>query len=1274
MAAEDIWLCVFTKDRLPLTRRCMEAVLAERPGRLKLMVIDVGSTDGTVDYLKAEHDEGLIDEVLLNAPGALPQWQKNAAIAEFAEFLAGTEHAFAGWLDNDVVLKRGWLHAALCVLDVGPGDMEVVSLFNDAEQERVHPTVRTVEVAGRTLRLKRSANGAAWLFRQGFFARHGLPPVGRGITQETVEDWHYSRLLAQKGLFFGVLDGYADHIGAADSARLLAQRELYGPRAVPHGLRRIAIDVRTVEPHMHGIGVYAHRLVRALAAVAPHIEFLVLVSPQGEGLFGGMPPNVRAVRCPVPLGDRRWEEAEGERWCLANGVGLYHGTSYGCIASGRLPSVATIHDVSFMTHPHFYEAGFAGHMRSELDSTLGSGAHVITVSEHVRGILKERFGLPEDRVTAVHSGPGQFDEEPPNQRTRDHILAMDLAQPRKNAEGVVAAFGLLLQRLSFEGRLRFVEKGWHVRPELQERCRQIGILDRVEVTGELDPSALADAYVSALCLVYPSCDEGFGFPPLEAMQCGTPVVTSRAGSLPELCGDAALYADPGDAPAIAEAMRRIACEPGLAGEMAERGRRRVQGFSWEKCARETLAVYHAAAEQWTPPRQRVVMPSPRVPSAGAVGMVTTWNVPCGVAESTRSVVDALRADRPVHILSELHEGPAEDDEHPCWSRAARSGRAGDLSGIVRAARESGCSIVHVQYHPAFFYDPDAFSWLLWDLKASGIATVVTLHELSGAPPVWCLVPDLLICHSRAMREHLVHGNITTPLSVVPMAVGEGVRDLKAPDPDSRVVLKTVGFLHPDRGHRQALEAVARLSEHFDVEYQAVGAPARGCEGYPEELRACATELGISDRFSLRVGYLPREDLISEWRGASIGLLPYSYRGIGSSGAVLDALSAGVPLVTSRSVFFSDLDGAVRQADSAEEMTAEVEGILTAPKTLEDLARARSGLLEDRTPRLRAERHERAYAQVLARRLRTGRTALTPWISLHIVARETTRFGMEMYRSCLRSLKGYPDEFVIVDNGCSEEVRRMAGEELSGSPVRWIRAPEVHDFSVLRNLALEHTSPAATHVHWVDTDEVFFPNELPRIREALRDPDISAMHVLLVHFMREPTLVQDVQVNRCIFRKGERMHWRGMVHEVLEGLPRGRSSFLPVRFLHFGYCRPQWETCLKWLQYAALEHGSLDMYRWETVDGQRRPWFGERRTPDTILEDRPTAPYEGRYPASCAPWLEAWHSSGLPWREYLRRLVDHAPWERWRRLAQERGNWEATLEEMLGAPQTAATAP
>ena len=243
---------------------------------------------------------------------------------------------------------------------------------------------------------------------------------------------------------------------------------------------------------------------------------------------------------------------------------------------------------------------------------------------------------------------------------------------------------------------------------------------------------------------------------------------------------------------------------------------------------------------------------------------------------------------------------------------------------------------------------------------------------------------------------------------------------------------------------------------------------------------------------------------------------------------------------------------------------------------------------------------------------------------------------------------------------------MVQEELHGQQCKVLAAPDVRDFSLLRNMALQHTSPAATHIHWVDTDEVFFPSQLPRLKEALRDPDIAVMHVLLVHFMREPTLVQDVQVNRCIFRRTESLRWRGVVHEVVEGAARGRTSFMPARFLHFGYCRPQWETCLKWLQYAALEYGSLDMYRWETVEGERRAWFGERRTPDTILEEREVGPYEGKYPPSCAPWLEAWHNSGLPWRDYLKGLVDHAPWEKWQRLARGKGRWEATLEEMLGA--------
>jgi glycosyltransferase involved in cell wall biosynthesis len=1256
MGAPDVWLCVITKGRLALTRQCIASLQEQRSPRLRLIAVDAGSTDGTPGYLEELKGQGVLQALLLNPPGSLPQWQKNAAIEQFARFLGQRAYAYAGWVDNDVVLKGGWLEAAFECFESGPGRVEVVSLFSDAEQERVHPTVEELSVGSHRLRLKRSANGAAWLFRRGFFERHGPPPVGAGITEASVEDWHYSRVLHSKGLLFGVLEGYAEHIGAADSARLAAQQRLYGASRALGG-RTIAIDARTVEPHMHGIGVYAHALVTHLPRLAPAARFVVLHCAEGRELFRGAPPNVTLEPCPAALGDATWETDGGPRWCRENDVDLYHGTSYGAIVSESVAALATVHDVSFATLPQFYPGGFVRHMMAELERTLRTADHVVAVSEYVAQQLVNRFRLAGGRVVAIHSGPGQFDGPADLRRPREHILTFDMGQRRKNTKRVIEAFAALLHRTGFTGSLKVVERGWEVESELRRLCQELGIADRVEVTGEVTRSDLAELYAGALCLAYPSLDEGFGFPPLEAMQFGTPVIASRAGGLPEVCADAPLYVDPASTDEIGAAMARLVTDDGLREDLGRRGRRRAAQFSWERCARETMAVYSAFLGK----RQGTMRVFARAPAPGAVAMVTTWNVPCGVARSTRSLIQSLRDLRRVRVLSERGTA-AEPGGVAVWQRPA------DLEDIPRAASEQRCSLVHVQYHPAFFHDGDAFCKLLWDLKLSGLGTIVTLHELTGRPPVWALVPDLLLVHSGLMRDHLRRGGITTPCLVAPLALPSRPQTAGSGLPAGRAILKTVGFLHPNRGHRWGLDVLAALKDRFDVEYHVAGAVAQGCDGYPEELRSRARRLGVAGRFRLRAAYVPDDELLAEWQCATVALLPYEYIGLGSSGAVLDALAADVPVLTSTSPFFDGLGNAVGQCEDPAHMAERVAELLTDEAGGERMAEARRALAAARDPKLRAEQHERGYRQVQARLARVRRHALDAWISLHIIAKERTGLGLALFRSCLQSLRGYPDEFVIVDNGCSPEVRDMVGEQLRGEDVKVIAAPEVADYASLRNAALERTAREATHIHWVDTDEVFFPSQLPKLREALRDPDITMMHVLLVHFMREPTLIQDTQVNRCIFRMGRSLRWRGSVHEVPEGLPAGRHSFFPVRFLHFGYVRPQWETCLKWLKYAQLEHGGLARYKWERVEDGERPWFGDHRSPDTILDDRATHPYDGIYPSSCADWLEAWHRSGEPWADHLRRLVDHSFWDRWQEMREERGSWEGTLDDILALAQ------
>jgi glycosyltransferase involved in cell wall biosynthesis len=223
---------------------------------------------------------------------------------------------------------------------------------------------------------------------------------------------------------------------------------------------------------------------------------------------------------------------------------------------------------------------------------------VIATSESTRRDLVHRLGLPGDRVHTVHLGIDHDLYRPVERRRLDepYVLFVGTEHPRKNLGRVLEAFAAL-KAGGAHPQLKLVKAGgpgkaeWPFRDATERRVRELGLEDDVVFTGRIPDEDIVALYSGAVCLVFPSLYEGFGFPVLEAMACGCPVVTSTASSLPELAGDAALLVDPRDPGAIADAMRLLVEDGGERRRLVARGRRRAARFTWERTARETLAVY-----------------------------------------------------------------------------------------------------------------------------------------------------------------------------------------------------------------------------------------------------------------------------------------------------------------------------------------------------------------------------------------------------------------------------------------------------------------------------------------------------------------------------------------------------------------------------------------------------------------------------------------------------------------------------------------------------------
>jgi len=260
-----------------------------------------------------------------------------------------------------------------------------------------------------------------------------------------------------------------------------------------------------------------------------------------------------------------------------------------------VPQVTIVHDLLPLQYPAEYPRQ-QHYFRHYVPAVLRQSRAVIVSSESTRRDVLERYRLPAEKVHVVHCGydPRRFTPGPTRTGGEPYGLYVGNVMPHKNLLRVVEAFARLGPgpRLVIRGSGRVS----HVRA-LRARITSLGIASRVDWQAYAPDAELLDLYRGARLLVVPSLYEGFGLPALEAMACGTPVLTSCVSSLPEVVGDAAILVDPTDTDAISAALARLFDDDVLAKELAERGLARSRMFSWEKTGQGVCAVLRRTLEE-----------------------------------------------------------------------------------------------------------------------------------------------------------------------------------------------------------------------------------------------------------------------------------------------------------------------------------------------------------------------------------------------------------------------------------------------------------------------------------------------------------------------------------------------------------------------------------------------------------------------------------------------------------------------------------------------------
>ncbi len=367
---------------------------------------------------------------------------------------------------------------------------------------------------------------------------------------------------------------------------------------------KIGIDARMYGVHFTGIGRYTYELIRNLAKQDSENDYVVFLRKDSFADF--QPPTPRFRKALADFPHYSWGEQVGFlRLLNAEKLDLMHFTHFNAPVLYCRPFLVTIHDLTLHFYPGkkmntvFHRLAYHFVLRRV---TRGA-RRIIAVSEYTKQDLKRVLGIPDEKIEVIYHGiSSEVGGATPTPRPelmqklrleRPYFLYTGVWREHKNITGMIRAFAELNRETGHQYDLVITGKANPSYPEILETIRTLGVEAHVQLVGLVSDSDLAALYRNALAYVFPSFYEGFGFPPLEAMQAGTPVVTSNTTAIPEICGEGnALYFDPRNPEDMKEKMKRVATDAPLRQRLTDAGFERVKQFQWEKTAQKTLQVYN----------------------------------------------------------------------------------------------------------------------------------------------------------------------------------------------------------------------------------------------------------------------------------------------------------------------------------------------------------------------------------------------------------------------------------------------------------------------------------------------------------------------------------------------------------------------------------------------------------------------------------------------------------------------------------------------------------
>ncbi len=370
----------------------------------------------------------------------------------------------------------------------------------------------------------------------------------------------------------------------------------------------IGIDYTAAYEQGAGIGRYVRELIAALAMCDPQQTYRLFVAGANTHQLPPVPgPKFfwRATRITPLWFARIWYRARIPLpvETFTGRIQLFHATDF--TLPPTLPgtrTLLTVHDLSFVRAPETATPVLKAYLDEVVPRSVRRATHVLADSQATKDDLIEFYGTAPEKISVLLSGVTANFKPVTDPETRKavreryniqenpYIFSVGTVQPRKNYARLIEALAALGPAYADVHVVIAGGRGWLDDP-IYETVQRLGLAERVHFIGFARDEDLPALYTDAACVAYPSLYEGFGFPVLEAMACGTPTMTSDVSSMPEVAGDAALMVDPYDVDAIADALKQLLSDHTLRAELIVRGYQQASQFTWTQSARQLKAIY-----------------------------------------------------------------------------------------------------------------------------------------------------------------------------------------------------------------------------------------------------------------------------------------------------------------------------------------------------------------------------------------------------------------------------------------------------------------------------------------------------------------------------------------------------------------------------------------------------------------------------------------------------------------------------------------------------------